>query len=388
MELAKGYNRLENDVASIVALNRLVIRNTREAIGLQTACFRAYTRMGLDNLDATLEVHGAEGLFDYAERQRDMAREFTARVVADTRDFLELNRRFLEEAYTLAGAGTEVSNVDEDDGRTSQRADDPGNGIPGVHDECPAHRDLAKVQDTHESPKSAAIDPVALYAPDARTLKQAGQARAPHTKGSAEDRISFHPYPRELEENIRLEDGTVLLLRPVRPEDEPAFQDLFAHLSEDAVQLRFFSPKKELSQPMAAMMTRVDYDREIALVLAEPGPPGKAAVHAVVHLITVSGDIRAEFAIMVRSDMTGRGLGSLLMDRIIAYGKARGLKEIFGRVLRANTRMLKVCKRFGFAREQDRDDPGVVEVRLGICSGSIEPGCQHPIANSQSHRPG
>ncbi len=366
METANGNNQSENYVAPIVALNRLVIRNTKEAINMQITCSRAYTRMGLDNLDASLGVGGADGLIDYAARHQGMAREFTARVVADTRNFLEFNARFFKEACTLASAGMKTSDADGDDGRASKRADDSGNGKPGVHYESFIHRNIAKAQDTHEAPNAATIDLLASYTPDARTLECAGRARMRHTKGSAEDRVSYRPYPGKLEEYIRLEDGTTLLLRPVRPEDGPAFRDLFAHLSEDAVQLRFFSPKKELSQPTVARMTRVDYDREIALVLAEPGPSGKAAVHAVVHLITVPGDARAEFAIMVRSDMTGRGLGSLLMDRIIAYGKARGLREIFGGVLRANTRMLKVCERFGFSRRQCQDDPGVVEVRLMI----------------------
>ena len=98
----------------------------------------------------------------------------------------------------------------------------------------------------------------------------------------------------------------------------------------------------------------------------EPGTPGKAAVHAAVHIAADPDGVRAEYAIMVRSDMVGRGLGSLLMDRIIAYGKARGLKEIFGEVLRVNTPMLEVCDRLAFTRHPSPDDPGVVEVRLAL----------------------
>jgi len=190
--------------------------------------------------------------------------------------------------------------------------------------------------------------------------------RVRRAQGPSAARLAIRPYPKELEENIRLEDGTELILRPVRPEDEPAFQDLFAHLSADAVRLRFFGPKKALTHPFAARMTQIDYDREMALVLAEPGTAGRAAVHAAVHIAADPDGIRAEYAIMVRSDMSGRGMGPLLMDRIIAYGKARGLKEISGEVLRANAPMLKVCDRFAFTRHPNPDDPGVVEVRLTL----------------------
>ena len=217
--------------------------------------------------------------------------------------------------------------------------------------------DLGEVVELDINPLLA--DEFGVMALDARV-------RVRRTTEPAATRLAIRPYPKELEENIHRPDGTVLLLRPVRPEDEPAFQELFTHLSTDAVRLRFFGPKKALTHPFAARMTQIDYDREMALVLAEPGTPGRAAVHGVVHIAADSDGVRAEYAIMVRSDMAGRGLGSLLMERIIAYGKARGLKEIFGEVLRANARMLRLCDRLGFARGPNPDDPGVVEVRLAL----------------------
>ena len=123
---------------------------------------------------------------------------------------------------------------------------------------------------------------------------------------------------------------------------------------------------KALTHPVAARMTQIDYDREMALVLTEPGTAGAVAVHGVVHIVADPDGETAEFAVMVRTDMTGRGLGSLLMERIIAYAKTRNLKEIFGDVLSSNAPMLTLCDRFGFTRHRDPDSADVIEVRLSL----------------------
>ena len=130
--------------------------------------------------------------------------------------------------------------------------------------------------------------------------------------------------------------------------------------------MRFFAPKKALTHPLAARLTQIDYDREMALVLAEAGVPGKSEVYGAVHLSADPDGETAEYAIMLRSDLVGLGLGPLLMRRIIDYARNRGIKEIFGDVLRENRPMLKVCELFRFTRTTKTDEPGVVEVRLPL----------------------
>jgi acetyltransferase len=188
--------------------------------------------------------------------------------------------------------------------------------------------------------------------------------------GPAAKRLAIRPYPTELEEILSLPDGRTLLLRPVRPEDEPAFQELFSRMSSEDIRMRFFAPKRTLSHPMAARMTQIDYDREMALVLADCGTPGKTGVYGVVHITADPDGEKAEYAIMVRSDMAGQGLGPLLMRRIIDYAKERGIREIFGEVLRENKPMLKVCQLFGFAQRLNPDDSSVIEVRLQLADNT------------------
>jgi acetyltransferase len=182
----------------------------------------------------------------------------------------------------------------------------------------------------------------------------------------AAERLAIRPYPKELEEEITLADGRRLWLRPIRPEDEPALVAAFRKLSPEAVRLRFFAPLKELTHQAAARLTQIDYDREMALVLAEHGSAGAAELYAVARIAADPDNERAEFAVAVRDDMTGLGLGSLLMRRLIDHGRRRGLREIFGHVLRENNRMLAICRRLGFRTEHDPEAPGSRVVRLAL----------------------
>jgi acetyltransferase len=186
------------------------------------------------------------------------------------------------------------------------------------------------------------------------------------TSGPPTERLAIRPYPKELEETIRLKDGRELILRPVLPEDEPAFQRAMAKLSPEQIRLRFFTPIKTLTHLQAARFTQIDYDREMALVLAEPTIPGKAEVFGDVRILADPDNERAEYAIMVRHDMTGMGLGSLLMRRIIDYARTRGIGEIFGDVLRENTTMLQTCEKLGFTQTRVPDEPGLVRVVLDL----------------------
>ena len=203
-----------------------------------------------------------------------------------------------------------------------------------------------------------------LLADEFGVLALDARLRVRKSDQSPTKRLAIRPYPKELEEVLSLPDGRTFLLRPVRPEDEPAFQTLFKKLSQEDIRMRFFAPKKELSHPFAARLTQIDYDREMALVLAEPGTAGE--IFGAVHFSADPDGECAEFAILLRSDMAGLGLGPLLMRRIIDHSRERGLRELFGEVLRENRPMLRICELFKFQRTSKADDPSVVEVRLKL----------------------
>jgi acetyltransferase len=107
--------------------------------------------------------------------------------------------------------------------------------------------------------------------------------------------------------------------------------------------LRFFGAKRSIPEALAARLSQIDYDREIALVAIDP----EAAVAGVVRLIGDPDNIQGEFAIMVRSDLKGRGLGHALMRAMLAWASARGLSRVEGDVLAANTTMLEMARELG-----------------------------------------
>jgi acetyltransferase len=209
------------------------------------------------------------------------------------------------------------------------------------------------------------INPLLADAAGVIALDARIRLRKPEKPGTA--RFAIRPYPLELEETVAIAGGRALRLRPVRPEDEPAFLRGFAKLSPQTVRLRFFAPLKEMSHALAARLTQIDYEREMALLLSDPQPGGD--IYGVVRLMADPDNTRAEFAVVVRDDMTGQGLGTLLIQKIIAYARNRGLGEIFGDVLAENEAMLDLCRRLGFDIDAVAAD-GVLRVRLELLGGA------------------
>ena len=168
------------------------------------------------------------------------------------------------------------------------------------------------------------------------------------------------PYPKELESTASLRDGTVLELRPIRPEDERLLLDIVQHMNPDDLRLRFLTPVRVLSDALVTRLTRIDYDHEMAIMALTWG--GGTAL-GVARFATEPGTQCAEFAIGTRSDWHRRGLGTLLIERLSAIARTRGLNEIYGDVLRENDAILRLCRRIGFALAAHPDDATLVRVQ-------------------------
>jgi len=175
-------------------------------------------------------------------------------------------------------------------------------------------------------------------------------------------RLAIRPYPSERERTITLNDSRPLTIRPIRPEDEPRLLDMFTRSSPEDIRLRFFSPLRNFSHAFAARMTQIDYDREMALCALTKPDQGEPEMLGVVRLIATPNGDAGEFAVFVRSDLKGRGLGYQLMTEILAFAYSRNISHVFGDVLTENTTMLHVAEQLGFTITRQADDPGVCRV--------------------------
>lgn len=182
-------------------------------------------------------------------------------------------------------------------------------------------------------------------------------------RGSGHVRFAVRPYPNEWERSVMTRDGRRVLVRPVRPEDEALFLAFFKRVTDEDLRLRFFAPVRDFNHSFIARLVQIDYSRAIALVAIdeETGEMmGAVRLHADANIDT------GEYAILMRSDLKGIGLGWQLMELMIEWARAEGLRVVEGQVLRENTTMLEMCRQLGFDIRTDKDDPDIKAVRLTI----------------------
>ena len=177
-----------------------------------------------------------------------------------------------------------------------------------------------------------------LLADETGVVALDARIRVAPAEGRAADRLAIRPYPKELEEGIEV-DGRKVLLRPVRPEDFAQHRAFLARVTPEDRRTRFFHAVHDLPERELARLTQIDYEREMAFI-AEAAEAGVPQTLGVVRAHADPDNIAAEFAILVRSDLKGRGLGSALLAKPIGYCRARGIQRLTGEVLAENRPML------------------------------------------------
>ena len=204
-------------------------------------------------------------------------------------------------------------------------------------------------------------DETGVIAVDARMLIAPVEAAQRGRRGNP--RFAIRPYPTEWVRRMQLRDGTPIIVRPVRPEDEPLYPPFFAAVTPEDLRLRFFAPVKEFSHAFIARFTQLDYARAMAFLAIDST---SGAILGVVRLHSDAEYRNGEYAVLVRSDLKSRGLGWLLMQLIVEYARSEGLRTISGQVLRENATMLQMCRELGFKIEHDPEEPSSVIVRLQL----------------------
>jgi len=177
--------------------------------------------------------------------------------------------------------------------------------------------------------------------------------------------LAIHPYPAHLVKNIQLNDGTDIVIRPIRPEDAEMEAKFVRELSSEAKYFRFMNSLQELSQEMLVRFTQIDYYDEMALVAVTTNSTGEEQI-GVARYTTNIDKKSCEFALVVSDQWRGKGIGHYLMQNLMEIARDNDLERIEGSVLSNNFKMLDLMTSLNFQINNDPDDSGIkqVEARL------------------------
>ena len=176
---------------------------------------------------------------------------------------------------------------------------------------------------------------------DARMVVQPSTVKAPR-------HLIIAPYPNQYESDWMMRDGTPVLLRPMKPEDEQLVSDFLGKCSEETIYFRYFRLIKKWTHEMLIRFTQNDYDREMGL-MAIGQPPGPEIMMGVSRLVMEANRETGEFAVIVADPWQGKGLGPKLVEEVTGIARERGVKLLWGEVLASNQPMLDMVKRLGFS---------------------------------------
>jgi acetyltransferase len=189
------------------------------------------------------------------------------------------------------------------------------------------------------------------------------------------EHMVISPYPKKYEILWALKNGQEVLLRPIKPEDEPLWLEMFQSFSEESIRYRFFQMLKDTPHEVRVRYCNIDYDREIAIV-AEIVENGRRKILGVSRLSIESDAKRGEMAFIVSDYWQGLGLGTKMVDYVLDIAKEKGVENVYAIMLQDNYRALSLTKKMGFNLEYLSD--GTVKGELDLKNEDMDIRCLKP----------
>ncbi len=199
------------------------------------------------------------------------------------------------------------------------------------------------------------VSPQDVIALDARMVIDRTITTRPSEKYA---HLALKPYPEEYVTRVKLVDGSQVVFRPIKPEDEPLWMELLASCSKESIYQRFRYFFQWASHEVATRYCYIDYDREIAIV-AEIQENGKRKLLGVGRLIADPEHQSVEYAILITDKWQGKDLGNLLTDYCIEIARRWGLKKIVAQTTTDNHRMIAMFQKRGFEIRIDEQTSAV-----------------------------
>jgi acetyltransferase len=216
--------------------------------------------------------------------------------------------------------------------------------------------------------ESISLDPLLAQGDQIVAAEATVRLYGPDVRETDLPRLAIRPYPSHQVQPWALRDGTPIVMRPIRPEDEPLLVTFHQTVSEKSVYLRYFFPMKlsqRISHERLARISFVDYDRAVVLAAERSdATTGEKTILAVGRLNKLRDGSSGEFAVLVNDAWQGHGLGTELLRRLIAYGKEEGITRIIGHVLPDNRGMQAVARKLGFRLSTGSE--GVITAELTL----------------------
>ncbi len=217
--------------------------------------------------------------------------------------------------------------------------------------------DFPEIQEVDVNP--LLVTPEEVLAVDARVVVD---AEALENLPRPYSHLVIRPYPEGYEREVTLKDGTRVLLRPIRPEDEPLWHEMLAISSRESIRFRFRYIFKETTHQMAIPYCFIDYDREMAIVgIVEEG--GRKRMIGVGRLISDPDRMNAEYAVFVADPWQSKGLGEILTAYALEIARGWGIRQVTAETTPDNVRMIRIFEKHGFTLKYRTEESVVLAAK-------------------------